>query len=250
MARKWWTLILVCLAAFMLLLDITIVNVALPNIQRNLGASLSSLQWVVDAYALTLASFLLVAGSIGDRFGRRRVFSVGFGIFTFASLLCGISPDPTLLNLARGVQGIGGAAMFATTLALIAQEFDGRERATALGAWGATVGGAIAIGPLVGGALTDGLGWEWIFHQRPDRDHRRRADGAQARQRHRHRPPAAGLARSAHVLSRSVPADLRSDPRQPGRLVQRADHRLTGRRDAAPGRLSGDPGAPGPARAA
>ncbi|MFL5871805.1 MAG: MFS transporter [Solirubrobacterales bacterium] len=163
MARKWWTLILVCVATFMLLLDITIVNVALPDIQRDLGASLSSLQWVVDAYALTLATFLLVAGSIGDRLGRRRVFSVGFGIFTVASFLCGISHDPTLLNLARGLQGIGGGAMFATALALIAQDFEGPERATAIGAWGATIGGAVAIGPLVGGLLTEGLGWEWIF---------------------------------------------------------------------------------------
>jgi EmrB/QacA subfamily drug resistance transporter len=163
MERKWWTLILVCVATFMLLLDITIVNVALPDIQSDLGASLSSLQWVVDAYALTLASFLLVAGSIGDRLGRRRVFSVGFGLFTFASFLCGISHDPTLLNLARGLQGIGGGAMFATALALIAQDFEGPERATAIGAWGATIGGAVAIGPLVGGLLTEGLGWEWIF---------------------------------------------------------------------------------------
>jgi MFS family permease len=151
MARKWWTLTLVCVAAFMLLLDITIVTVAVPEIQSDLGASLSSLQWVIDAYALTLAAVLLVAGSIGDRVGRRRVFPVGFGIFTVASLLCGIAGDPTVLNLARGLQGIGAAAMFATTLALIAQEFDGRERAAAIGAWGATVGGAVAIGPLVGG---------------------------------------------------------------------------------------------------
>jgi EmrB/QacA subfamily drug resistance transporter len=163
MERKWWTLILVCVATFMLLLDITIVNVALPDIQRDLGASLSSLQWVVDAYALTLATFLMVAGSLGDRLGRRRIFSIGFGLFTFASFLCGIAHDPTLLNLARGLQGIGGGAMFATALALIAQDFEGPERATAIGAWGATIGGAVAIGPLVGGLLTEGLGWEWIF---------------------------------------------------------------------------------------
>jgi EmrB/QacA subfamily drug resistance transporter len=163
MERKWWTLLAVCVATFMLLLDITVVNVALPDIQRDLDASLSSLQWVVDAYALTLASFLLVAGSLGDRLGRRRVFTAGFGIFTIASFLCGISGDATLLNLARGLQGVGGAAMFATSLALIAQEFQGRERGTAIGAWGATIGGAVAIGPLVGGGLTEGLGWEWIF---------------------------------------------------------------------------------------
>ena len=163
MERKWWTLILISIATFMLLLDITVVNVALPDIQRDLNASLSSLQWVVDAYALTLAAFMLTAGVLGDRLGRRRVFSIGFGIFTFASFLCGISGDPTLLNLARGLQGIGGGAMFATSLALIGQEFHGRDRATAFGVWGATIGGAVAVGPLVGGVLTEHLGWEWIF---------------------------------------------------------------------------------------
>ncbi|HET7052516.1 MAG TPA: MFS transporter [Solirubrobacterales bacterium] len=163
MERKWWTLVLSSIATFMLLLDITVVNVALPDIQRDLGASLSSLQWVVDAYSLMLAAFLLTAGSLGDRLGRRRVFSLGLGLFTFASFLCGIAGDPTLLNLARGLQGVGGAAMFATSLALIGQEFHGRDRATAFGIWGATVGGAVAIGPLVGGLITEHLGWEWIF---------------------------------------------------------------------------------------
>ncbi|MDX6590525.1 MAG: hypothetical protein QOI84_1799 [Solirubrobacterales bacterium] len=163
MERKWWTLVLVSIATFMLLLDVTVVNVALPDIQKELHASLSSLQWVVDAYSLMLAAFLLTAGSLGDRLGRRRVFTIGFGIFTFASFLCGISNDPTLLNLARGLQGIGGAGMFATSLALIGQEFHGKDRATAFGVWGATVGGAVAVGPLVGGVLTQSFGWEWIF---------------------------------------------------------------------------------------
>ena len=163
MARKWWTLLAVCVATFMLLLDITVVNVALPDIQSSLGASLSSLQWVVDAYSLTLAALMLTAGSLADRLGRRRVFTFGFAIFTIASLLCGLAPNATLLNLARGLQGVGGAAMFATSLALIAQEFQGAERGTAVGAWGATIGGAVAVGPLIGGALTEGLGWEWIF---------------------------------------------------------------------------------------
>ena len=163
MARKWWTLVLISIATFMLLLDITVVNVALPDIQRELGASLSSLQWVVDAYSLMLAACLLTAGSLGDRLGRRRVFTIGFAIFTGASFLCGISGDATLLNLARGLQGVGGAAMFATSLALIGQEFHGKDRAMAFGVWGATIGGAVAIGPLVGGLITEHLGWEWIF---------------------------------------------------------------------------------------
>ncbi|MET0925841.1 MAG: MFS transporter [Solirubrobacterales bacterium] len=163
MERKWWTLLAVCVATFMLLIDVTIVNVALPDIQRDLDASFSSLQWVIDAYALTLASFLLVAGSVGDRIGRRRVFSFGFALFTVASFACGLSGDATVLNVARGFQGAGAAAMFATALALIAQEFEGRERANAIGIWGATVGGSVAIGPLIGGLITEHLGWEWIF---------------------------------------------------------------------------------------
>src|SRR3954454_256944 len=163
MERKWWTLVLVSIATFMLLLDVTIVNVALPDIQRELNASLSSLQWVVDAYSLMLAAFLLTAGSLGDRLGRRRVFTIGFGVFTLASFLCGISGPPPLLNLSRGLQGIGGAGMFATSLALIGQEFQGKDRATAFGVWGANVGGAAGVGPLVGGVITESLGWEWIF---------------------------------------------------------------------------------------
>jgi EmrB/QacA subfamily drug resistance transporter len=165
MKRKWWTLTAVSVATFMLLLDITVVNVALPSIRDDLGASFSDLQWVVDAYALTLAALVLTAGSLADRLGRRRMFGTGLVIFTAASALCGLAPDPTFLNLARAVQGIGGAVMFAVSLALIAQEFAaGRERGTAMGIYGATIGVAVAIGPLVGGALTDSLGWESIFY--------------------------------------------------------------------------------------
>ena len=164
MARKWWTLMAVSVATIMLLLDITVVNTALPEIQRDLDASFTDLQWVIDAYALTLAAVVLTAGSLADRLGRRRVFAAGLVVFTLASLLCGLAPDPTSLNLARGVQGIGGAIMFAVSLALIAQEFPaGRERGTAMGIYGASIGVAVAIGPLVGGALTEGLGWEWVF---------------------------------------------------------------------------------------
>src|SRR4051794_34907535 len=165
MARKWWTLTAVSVATFMLLLDITVVNVALPSIRDDLGASFSDLQWVVDAYALTLAALVLTAGSLADRLGRRRLFAWGLGVFAGASLLCGLAPDPTFLNLARALQGIGGAVMFALSLALLAQEFPaGRERGTAMGIYGATIGVAVAIGPLVGGALTDSLGWRSIFY--------------------------------------------------------------------------------------
>ena len=161
--RKWWTLGAVCVGIFMLLLDITIVNVALPDIQKSLGSSFSDLQWVVDAYSLTLAALLLTAGSLADLFGRRRVFAIGLGLFTLASLACGLSTSPLMLNVFRALQGIGGAAMFACSLALLAQAFHGRERGTAFGIFGATIGAAVAVGPLIGGALTDGIGWEWIF---------------------------------------------------------------------------------------
>jgi EmrB/QacA subfamily drug resistance transporter len=149
----------------MLLLDITVVNTALPSIREDLNASFTDLQWVVDAYTLTLAAFVLVAGSLADRLGRRRVFAWGLGIFTVASAFAALAPDATWLNLSRAVQGVGGAVMFAVSLALITQEFPaGRERGTAMGLYGATIGIAVAVGPLVGGALTDGLGWQSIFY--------------------------------------------------------------------------------------
>src|SRR3954466_5054828 len=163
MDRKWWTLIAVCVATFMLLLDITIVNVALPEIEKALHSSFSDLQWVIDAYALTLAALLLTGGSLADLFGRRLVFVIGLVIFTIASLLCGLAGSPLVLNLSRALQGVGGAFMFATSLALIAAAFQGRERGTAIGVWGATTGAAVAIGPLVGGVLVDAIGWEAIF---------------------------------------------------------------------------------------
>jgi EmrB/QacA subfamily drug resistance transporter len=162
-ARKWWTLIAVCTATFMLLLDITIVNVALPAIQRALKASFSDLQWVVDAYALGLATCVLTAGALADLFGRKRLFLLGIALFTAASAACGLAFDPLFLIIARGIQGIGGAMMFATALALLSQEFHGRERGTAFGLWGAVIGAAVAIGPLAGGMLTSWLSWRWIF---------------------------------------------------------------------------------------
>jgi EmrB/QacA subfamily drug resistance transporter len=163
MERKWRVLIVVCVAVFMLLLDITVVNVALPDIDKELNTSFTDLQWVVDAYALTLAATMLNAGSLGDLLGRKRVFLIAIALFTVASALCGAAQSPLWLILARAFQGIGGAGMFAVSLAIISQEFHGRERGTAFGIWGATVGLAVAIGPLVGGALTTYVGWRWIF---------------------------------------------------------------------------------------
>src|SRR6202162_817819 len=150
--RKWWTLVAVCTVTFMLLLDITVVNVALPDIQQSLHANFSDLQWVVDAYSLTLAAFLLTAGVLGDIYGRRGGVAIGLGVFSLASLLCGLSTTPLMLNLARAVQGVGGAIMFATSLALIASAFVGRDRGTAFGLYGAVIGGAVALRALIGGA--------------------------------------------------------------------------------------------------
>jgi EmrB/QacA subfamily drug resistance transporter len=163
MERKWWTLLASCIAIFMLLLDVTIVNVALPSIERDLGANFTDLQWVIDAYALTLAGFVLAAGSLADMVGRRLVFILGLAVFSASSLACGLAPDPLFLNISRAAQGIGAAMMFGTSLALIAQEFQGRERGTALGIWGGTTAAAVSIGPLIGGAIVDGLSWRWIF---------------------------------------------------------------------------------------
>ena len=160
---KWWTLIAVCLGTFMLLLDVTIVNVALPDIQKSLHSSFSDLQWVVDAYALTLASLLLTAGSLADLFGRRLLFTIGLVWFTLGSLSCGLARSSEWLILSRAGQGIGGAIMFSTSLALLAQAFQGRERGVAFGVWGSITGVAVAVGPVVGGILTSGLSWKWIF---------------------------------------------------------------------------------------
>jgi EmrB/QacA subfamily drug resistance transporter len=161
---KWWALGAICIATFMLLLDVTIVNVALPEIERDLNADFNDLQWVINAYALTLGAILLTAGSVADRIGRRRVFTAGLVVFSLASLACALADSPLALNLARGVQGLGGAAIFATSLALLAEAFQGnRERSIALAAWGATTGASVAIGPLIGGLIIEVASWEWIF---------------------------------------------------------------------------------------
>ena len=161
--ERWITLLVVSAATAMLLLDVTVVNVALPAIRDDLDASFGEMQWVIDAYALMLAATLLGAGVLADRIGRRAVFAAGLALFTVCSALCAAAPSPLFLDLARGAQGVGGAAMFASSLALLADEFQDAERGFALGVWGGVTGAALALGPLVGGLLTDGLGWRWIF---------------------------------------------------------------------------------------
>jgi EmrB/QacA subfamily drug resistance transporter len=161
--NKWWALGAVCLGTFMLLLDITIVTVALPDIQKALHSTFSDLQWIVDAYALTLAAFLLTAGSLADMYGRRRLYLIGLVVFTGASVLCGFAVNTIMLELSRGLQGIGGAIMFSVSLALLADAFRGKDRGIAFGVWGAITGLAVAIGPLLGGILTSGISWRWIF---------------------------------------------------------------------------------------
>ncbi|MFT4124974.1 MAG: MFS transporter [Gordonia sp. (in: high G+C Gram-positive bacteria)] len=163
MARKWWTLVVVSAATFMLLLDVTIVTVALPDIRIALDASFSALQWITDAYALALAALLLTSGAIADRFGRRLVFLAGLVVFTLGSLLCGVAQNPAMLIGSRAVQGIGGAVLFATSLALLATTFHGRDRGVAFGVWGAVTGISTALGPILGGVITTYLSWRGIF---------------------------------------------------------------------------------------
>jgi EmrB/QacA subfamily drug resistance transporter len=156
-------LLAVCIGTFMLLLDVTIVTVALPDIQRGLHASFEDLQWVADAYALALASLLLTSGVLADMYGRRVIFSVGLIVFTLGSLLCGVAQSPLMLVTSRAGQGIGGSMMFATSLALLAQSFHGKERGVAFAAWGAVTGIATGVGPVLGGVLTSGISWRAIF---------------------------------------------------------------------------------------
>ena len=161
--HRGWTLLVTSLSVFMLLLDINVVNVALPEIRKELDASFTQLQWVLDAYALGLAAILVAAGSLADRVGRRRIFTIGFVIFTLASLACGLAWNVNVLIVSRFIQGIGGAILFAVGPALLGYVYTGADRTRAFGIFGGVGGLAIAAGPLVGGGLTDGLDWRWIF---------------------------------------------------------------------------------------
>lgn len=158
-----WTLMIVCVGTFMLMLDVTAVAIALKSVAVSLSAGFAGVQWVIDAYTLTLAALLLTSGSLADRLGRKRVFIVGLAIFTLASLVIGASPDIGTMIAARAVQGVGAAVMYAVGPALIGQEFQGPARGAAFGALGGVAGLAIAVGPLIGGFLTSGESWRWLF---------------------------------------------------------------------------------------
>ena len=161
--RKWFTLAAVSFGLFMIMLDNTVVNVALPAIQQDLGADLSELQWVVTGYALTFAAFMLVGGKVADAYGRRLVFVIGIAVFTLASLWCGLADSSDELIAARVAQGVGAALMNPATLSIIAAAFPPRERGTAIGIWAGVSALALAIGPLVGGLITQHIDWSWIF---------------------------------------------------------------------------------------
>jgi EmrB/QacA subfamily drug resistance transporter len=161
--RKWWTLAAVAFGLFMIMLDNTVVNVALPSIGRDLHVSISSLEWVVTAYALTFAALLITGGKLGDLMGRRRIFVIGIAIFTLSSLACGLAPTAGFLIGARAVQGIGAALMNPASLSIITATFPPRERGQAIGIWAGVSAMALAIGPLVGGLIVDNLNWNWIF---------------------------------------------------------------------------------------
>ena len=161
--RKWFTLAAVSFGLFMIMLDNTVVNVALPAIQRDLQADLSELQWVVTGYALTFAALMLIGGKVADAFGRRLIFVVGIAIFTTASLWCGLADSSDELIAARVLQGVGAALMNPATLSIIAATFPAHQRGTAIGIWAGVSALALAIGPLVGGLITQHVDWSWIF---------------------------------------------------------------------------------------
>ncbi|MFL6016486.1 MAG: MFS transporter, partial [Gaiellaceae bacterium] len=162
--RKWWTLFAVAFGLFMIMLDNTVVNVALPSIREDLGISISELEWVVNGYALTFGVLLLSGGKLADMLGRRRIFIIGLVIFTASSFFCGFASSASVLIGARVVQGVGAALMNPATLSIITATFPPRQRGTAIGIWAGVSAMALAFGPLVGGAITEHINWSWVFY--------------------------------------------------------------------------------------
>jgi MFS family permease len=161
--RPRWTFAIVSAALFMVVLDNLVVSTALPSIRADLGASIESLEWTVNAYTLSYAVLLLMGAALGDRFGRKRMFGVGLGIFTVASALAALAPTTDALIAARAVQGLGAAIVTPLTLTLLSEAVPEGKRGLAIGAWSGISGMGVALGPLVGGAVTEGLSWQWIF---------------------------------------------------------------------------------------
>src|SRR5438128_6738641 len=161
--RTLWTFAITTVALFMVTLDNLVVTTAIPVIRRDLHASISQLEWTVNAYTLTFAVLLLTGAALGDRFGRRRLFVIGLAIFTAGSIAAALAPSATALNLARAFQGIGGAIVTPLTLTILSAAVPREKRGLALGAWGGIGGLAVALGPLVGGAVVQGISWHWIF---------------------------------------------------------------------------------------
>src|SRR5580700_1748801 len=162
--RRRLVLALCCMSVFIVGIDVTIVNVALPSIQRSLHASVSGLQWTIDAYTLVIACLLMLSGSLADRFGRRRVFQVGLAVFSLGSLLCGLAPGLGWLVACRALQAVGGSMLNPVAMSIIVNTFtDRRERARAVGVWGSVVGVSLAVGPVVGGLLVSAAGWRSVF---------------------------------------------------------------------------------------
>ena len=208
--RKWLTLAAVSVGLFMIMLDNTVVNVALPSIQHDLDADLSELQWIVTGYALTFAALMLIGGKLADAYGRRKIFVLGIVVFTLASLLCGLAGSSEMLIGARVLQGAGAALMNPATLSIIAATFPPRERGTAIGIWAGVSALALAIGPLVGGLITEHLDWSWIFFVNvPDRDPRNRCELPLHRRVPRRDARASRPARARDLRGRALRVDLR-----------------------------------------
>src|SRR5688572_32851354 len=161
--RPLWTFAIASVALFMVVLDNLVVTTALPSIRSDLGGGLQALEWTVNAYTLTFAVLLLTGAALGDRFGRRRMFVIGLGVFTLASALAALAPTIEALVAARALQGVGGAVVAPLTLTILSAAVPAERRGLALGAWGGIGGLAIALGPLVGGAVVEGVSWQWIF---------------------------------------------------------------------------------------
>src|ERR671933_1091876 len=163
MRRPGWTFAIVSIALFMVVLDNLVVTTALPSIRADLGATIQSLEWTVNAYTLSFAVLLLTGAALGDRFGRRRVFAIGLGVFTAASAAAALAPSTGVLIAARAVQGAGAAAVLPLTLTLLSEAFPAGQRGLVIGLWSGISGLGVAIGPLVGGAVVEGISWHWIF---------------------------------------------------------------------------------------